>query len=167
MDWVVLSLFSSVIVSIIMILDKRLISVNIRRIEAYYAWLALSMLIISGFVYFIWGLGDNLNFNKILTAYGGGICWGIALVLFFLGIRVEEASRAAAIFQTFPLFVFVFAVVFLGEDLLLIQIIAMVFIVAGASMISVGRVSVKSLFRPSKALPLLVLASFFIGVGLD
>ncbi len=165
MDWAVLSLFGSITLSIIIILDKRLISVKIHRIEAYYAWLALSMLIISGFVYIIWGLGDNLTFTKIFTAYGSGLFWGTGLVLFFLGIKFEEASRAAAIFQTFPLFVFIFAIAFLGEDILLIQMIAIVSIVAGASIISVGKVSVSGILKPSKALPLLVLASFCVGVG--
>jgi len=165
LDWAILSLFSSITLSIIIILDKRLISVKIDRIEAYYAWLALSMLFISGFVYLIWGFGDNLNFTKLLTAYGGGLFWGAGLVLFFLGVKKEEASRAAAIFQTFPLFVFLFAVTFLGENILLIQMIAIVSIVVGAAMISLGKVSLKGIFKPSKALPLLVFASFFVGVG--
>ena len=85
--------------------------------------------------------------------------------MFFLGVKIEEASRAAAMFQTFPLFVFIFAIAFLGETVLLIQMIAIVSIVAGASMISLGKVSVRKFLKPSKALPLLVLGSFFVGTG--
>ncbi len=165
MNWATLALLSAVTISVVIILDKRLVSVNIRRSQAYYIWLVTALITLSTIIYLTVGIQDDLPASKVLIAYGAGLGWGMGLALFFIGVKLEEASRAAAIFQTFPIFVAIFAVIFLGESVGVGQGIAILNIVAGAYMISLRKLSFSAALRPSKALPLLLLASFSVGMG--
>jgi len=165
LDWALLAFLSSFIIATVVIIEKRLISVNINKFGGYYVWFATAQLIIAGLVYLIFGFPSTLQTSTMLTAYGAGVSYGIGASFFFLGIRMEEASRSIAILQTFPIFVTILAVNFLNEDISIPQQISIVVIVSGAYLISLKKLSLGAAFRPTKALPLLVLASFGIGLG--
>ena len=165
MNWAVLALLSACTLSVVVILDKRLLSVNIRNSQTYYAWLALSLVIFAALVYFVFGIQEDLSVRGTLTAFGAGAAWGVGLAFFFVGIKMEDASRAAAVFQTYPIFVAIFAGIFLDEAIGASRAVAILAIVAGAYMVSLRELSFGAALRPSKALPFLILASFSIGMG--
>ena len=165
MDWTAFALLSAVTFAVVSIIDKRLLSVNVKMIQAYYAWLGTALVTLSLLVLIVFGIHDELTLGRVLTAYGAGLSWGMGLVLTFIGVKWEEVSRATAIYQTFPIFVAIFAVIFLGETIGFGQGAAIGVIVLGAYLISLRKLSLGAAFRPSKALPLLVLASFLVGMG--
>ena len=75
-------------------------------------------------------IGDSLPHQ--VAALASGLSWGGALAMMFWGYKLEEASRASAIIHTFPVFVAVMAIIFLGETLIPWQWLAIVAVVAGA-----------------------------------
>ena len=86
--------------------------------------------------------------------------------MMFLGYKLEEASRASAIIHTFPVFVAVLAVVFLGETLASGQWVAILVVVAGAIIISVWGSRGGKIIRLNKAFPIQIGASMFTAAGL-
>ncbi len=136
MDWAVFAILSALTFVVVSIIDKRLLSVNIKVIQAYYVWLATALVTLSIVVYLTFGLQEDLPTQKVLIAYGAGLSWGMGLVFSFIGVNLEEVSRATAIYQTFSIFVVIFAVIFLGEAIGIGQGVAIGGIVAGAYLIS-------------------------------
>lgn len=61
-----------------------------------------------------------------------GIMWGLAAPLIITAIAREEISRAAPIFQSYPLLVVLLAVVFLGENLSQYEFFAVMLAIGGA-----------------------------------
>lgn len=165
LDWVAFSFMGAVMVAIVVILEKRLISVNIKRFRTFIIWVATAQLTNAALVYFIIGFPDDLQISTVITAYGAGLSYGIGAALFFIGMKLEEASRSIAIMQTYPIFVTILAVNFLGEQITFAQQLAIIIIVSGSYIISFKKPSLLSAFRPTKALPFLALSSFAIGVG--
>ncbi len=86
--------------------------------------------------------------------------------MMFWGYKLEEASRASAIIHTFPVFVAVLAVVFLGETLVAGQWAAIVVVVAGAFTISTWGSGGGRIIRLNRAFPILIGASLFTALGL-
>ena len=165
LDWTLFAILSAVTFGIVSVLDKLLLSVNIRVIQAYYAWLGIALLANSIVVYIIFGMQEQWIFSTTMIAYGAGLSWGMALVLSFYAIKYEEISRATAIYQTFPIFVAIFAVIFLGETIGIGRGIAIGTIVVGAYLISIKGITIAQALRPTKYLPILVLASLMVGIG--
>ena len=112
------------------------------------------------------GLPENAALDRLIAAGVSGLCWGGALGMMFLGYKLEEASRASAIIHTFPVFVAVLAVVFLGETLASGQWVAILVVVAGAIIISVWGSRGGKIIRLNKAFPILIGASMFTAAGL-
>jgi len=164
-DWPLLAILSAVTFGIVSILDKLLLSVNIKIIQAYYAWLGIALIINSFIIYMIFGIQEQLIFSTTLIAYGAGLSWGMALVFSFYAIKYEEISRATAIYQTFPIFVAILAVIFLGETIGITRGIAIGTIVLGAYLISIKGITITQALKPTKFLPILVLASLLVGIG--
>ena len=165
MDWTILAILSAVTFGIVSVLDKRLLSVNIKMVQAYYAWLGIALITLTIIVYIVFGIQEQLILSTTLIAYGAGLSWGMALVLSFYAIQYEEISRATAIYQTFPIFVAILAVIFLGETIGIARGIAIATIVVGAYLISIKGITITQALRPTKFLPILVLASLMVGIG--
>lgn len=102
----------------------------------------------------------------ILTALLAGILFIWALIGFFSGMRVGEASRVVpSTGAVSALFVFVFARLFLGEALGMREIAAFLFLVAGGILISL-RISKETIISFYKEEFLyILLASFFFGIS--
>lgn len=165
MDWIAFSFMGALMVAIVVILEKRLISVNIKNFRTFVIWVATAQLIMGALVYFVIGFPDELQIQTVITAYGSGLSYGIGASLFFLGMKLEEASRSIAIMQAYPIFVTILAVNFLGEQITFSQQLAIIIIVSGSYLISLRKLSFLAVFKPTKALPFLALASFAVGVG--
>jgi drug/metabolite transporter (DMT)-like permease len=117
-------------------------------------------------VLIIGGVPENAPGDALLMAIASGLCWGGALALMFWGYRFEEASRASAIIHTFPVFVAILAVIFLGEVMSPGQWLAIVVIVGGAFLISLRGSISKRVVQLNRAFPILVGASLFTALAL-
>ena len=120
--WV--ALLSAGTFGIVTVLDKRLASYNMPSLVAFYMGVMVSLVGYATVAIIITGIPQHLPPDRLISAIVSGLCWGGALAMMFWGYKLEEASRASAIIHTFPVFVAILAVLFLGETLGLSQWIA-------------------------------------------
>ena len=159
-----LALLSAAVFGLVTVTDKRLISVNMPNISSFYLIIALTLYVHTGLAIFMFGIPDGLPITHLLLAGIAGIFWGASLWTMFIGYRFEEASRASAVIHTFPVFVALLAVPFLGEILSITQWLAVLIVVVGAFFISL-RSSAGDLFTINKAFPILIAASFLTALA--
>ena len=65
-----------------------------------------------------------------------GLAWGVGLLILFYAVSKLEVSRVTTIAHTYPVFVTIIAVIFLGDEILPIQAFAILITVIGATMIA-------------------------------
>jgi drug/metabolite transporter (DMT)-like permease len=162
--WV--ALLSAGTFGIVTVLDKRLASYNMPSLVAFYMGVMVSLVGYATVAIIITGIPQHLPPDRLISAIVSGLCWGGALAMMFWGYKLEEASRASAIIHTFPVFVAILAVVFLGETLGFGQWIAIFIVVSGAITISLWGASDGRLIRFNKGLPVLLGASLFTALAL-
>ena len=162
--WV--ALLSAGTLGLVTVLDKRLASYSMPSLGAFYAGSCIPLLVIGGGVLAIDGLPAGSDMVRVLTAALSGLLWGGALSMMFWGYKLEEASRASAIIHTFPVFVAILGVMFLGETLSAGQWAAIVTVVAGASTISLWGSGGGMFIRLNRSLPILLGASALTALGL-
>ena len=133
---------------------------------AFYMGVMISLVGYATVTIIITGIPEYLPTDRLLAAIASGLCWGGALAMMFWGYKLEEASRASAIIHTFPVFVAILAVLFLGETLGLSQWIAIFVVVSGAITISLWGASNGRIIRFNKGLPVLLGASLFTALAL-
>ena len=165
-SYVWVALLSAGIFGMVTVLDKRLASYDMPSLPAFYMGVIISLLSYATISLVLTGLPENAHIGRLIAAAISGLCWGGALGMMFWGYKLEEASRASAIIHTFPVFVAVLAVVFLGETLVAGQWAAIVVVVAGAFTISTWGSGGGRIIRLNRAFPILIGASLFTALGL-
>jgi len=164
MYWILAALGSSAIFGWMNIADRILLSRHFPIVSVFFIWEGIFLASSGTTVLLIAGIPDSGE--GILLAYLSGLIWGAGLMCVFLGFRIEEASRAVAIYQTFPVFVAILALIFLDEMLNAGQWVGILAVVVGAVIISFRGSLTSGLLRFNRALPVLVASSFLIAVGL-
>lgn len=163
--WMFLALVNAAAYAGIAVIDKRLIDKYMPNMSAFYVCIGTSVLI-SGLIFLgISGLPQGAHLDRVLVAGASGLAWGFALALLFLGYKLQEVSRASAMVFTFPVFVALFAMAFLGEKLVPLQWIAIGVVVTGAALISMTGTANTGWTKLTKILPVLLGASLMIATG--
>ena len=133
-------------------------------LPSYYVWVGFAMLIYGVVFMGIGGVPETSHLWHTIMAGLSGLAWGLALAMMFLGYKLQEVSRASAMVFTFPVFVALFAVVFMGESLVPLQWAAIVVVVSGGVLISItGPATSRSKF--TKIIPVLLCAALLIATG--
>ena len=159
-----LALLSASIFGLVTVSDKRLISVNMPDLSSFYMIIVFSLYGHTVLAIGMFGIPELMPLGHFLMAGLAGLFWGASLCTMFIGYRFEEASRASAVIHTFPVFVALLAMPFLGEILSIVQWVAILIVVIGAFFISFRNVD-GNLFTLSKAFPILVAASIFTALA--
>ena len=162
--WVALT--SASILGLVTVLDKRLASYNLPSLPSFYAGVSVSLFGYGTLALALTGIPADASTGALILSGVSGLCWGGALAMMFWGYKLEEVSRCSAIIHTFPVFVAIMGVAFLGETLSLGQWAGILVVVSGAFLISVwgsrGGVGI----RFNRALPILLGASGLTALGL-
>ena len=162
--WVALS--SAGILGFVTVLDKRLASYNMPSLPAFYAGVSVSLLAYGTIALVVTGIPSDVSIKALAYGAVSGLCWGGALAMMFWGYKLEEVSRCSAIIHTFPVFVAVMGVAFLGETLSVGQWVGIFTVVGGAFLISIWGTRGGIVIRFNRALPILICASILTALGL-
>lgn len=135
LSWVLPAIASPFVYALVSIGDKWILSTLKLRIESFNQFVGGTQLIIALAILVILGLPDA-PFESIASAFGGGMIWGLALILLFWTLRSEEIGRVVPVSQTSPVFAAILGVVFLGEHLAWWGWLAVLLVVAGAAIVS-------------------------------
>ena len=148
----------------IAVIDKRLIDRYMPSLPSYYVWVGFAMAIYGVVFMAIGGVPDTSHLWHTTVAGLSGLAWGAALAMMFLGYKLQEVSRATAMVFTFPVYVALFAVVFMGESLVPLQWVAIVVVVFGGVLISMtGPATGRA--KLTKIIPVLLCAALLIATG--
>ena len=163
--WVLLALGSAVCFGFVSVVDKRLLYHHLPGVSVLYLWIALVLTVYAAAVLAATGIPEGVATPPLAVALASGLATGVGLALMFLGLKLEEASRAIAITQIYPVFVAVLAVLFLGETLAPLQWAAIGLVVLGAMLISLRGDAPGGALRPTRGTPVLVGGGFGLGLG--
>ena len=115
--WIFLALLSSAIFAAVAVIDKRLIDRYVQSLPSYYVWIGITVLFY-GILFLVLAGGPDMDHPwHTMVAALSGVAWGGATAMVFLGYKLQEVTRASAMVFTFPVFVAIFAVLFMGESL--------------------------------------------------
>jgi drug/metabolite transporter (DMT)-like permease len=138
MTWFYLALIGPILWSIVNHLDKYLIEKYFknRGIGSLIIFSTLIGFFIAPIIYIIHPeVWDISMMNKLLMVFVEGLNV-FALWLYFKSLRKDEASVVIPFFQLIPVFGYVFGYIMLGEVLTTYQLLAIVLIIFGVSIIS-------------------------------
>ena len=105
-------------------------------LPSYYVWIGFTVLFYGILFFVIAGGPDTDHPWHTVVAGLSGMAWGGATAMVFLGYKLQEVTRASAMVFTFPVFVAIFAVLFLGESLMPLQWAAIAVVVMGGVLVS-------------------------------
>lgn len=162
MDWLALSILSSVFFALSNVIDKQIVGRYLRDPKAcvflavcFDTIYALLIAVATGFV-----LQPSRYF---LAALLSGIVYVVEVMIYFFSIKHENVSMVIAILMSSPLYTLLLAVLFLGERVTVAQAAGILLVVAGSMVVSVrkgeGRHTVSGMLLPS------VVASFLLGAS--
>ena len=114
-------------------------------------FLGLVIGFISGFRY----LGESQTVLMLMA----GIFLIFYLIPYYKALKLDDVSRVAPLFQFIPVFTLILSTVFLKETLSTRQTVGLVLVVVAGIILSAERLESK-LFRPRKAMWLMILSSF-------
>lgn len=162
MDWLALSILSTVFFALSNVIDKQIVGRYLRDPKAcvflavcFDTLYALLIAVATGFV-----LQPSRYF---LAAALSGIVYVVEVMIYFFSIKNENVSMVIAILMSSPLYTLLLAVLFLGERVTVAQAAGIFLVVAGSIVVSVrkgeGRHTVSGMLLPS------VVASFLLGAS--
>ena len=154
MNWIILTFISIILLSIVNIIDKYIISKELKDpiMDTFFSTLILTILFIS--IALI--KGTIIFDSKIVTlSILAGLAHSGAILLYFSTLKKMEVSRFVPILSFTPIFVVIYASIFFNEIFSLSTYIGFFFIVLGSFIISLK--NIKSIFSINKAI--------YIGLG--
>ena len=134
--WALFALASAGVFASVNIIDKRLLARHLPGVQVLYLWIAFEVSLLAVGLLGITGIPVGVSGYRVLVTFLSGLAIGGGLALLFVGLKQQEASRATALFQTYPVFVAVLAAVFLMEKLDLVQWLAIGLVAFGGLLIS-------------------------------
>ena len=163
--WALVALASATCFAGVSLFDKHILDRRLPSVISLYTWIALSSVVYVGIVLGVTGIPWDAPADKLLIAFLSGVSLGVGLAFLFFGLKLEEASRATAITQVYPVYVALLAVVFLDESLNPVQWVAILLVVFGAMPVSLRGGSGRVLPRWGPGLPFLLATGIGQGVG--
>ncbi len=146
-------------------MDSHLISKRLPSFQAFMAPIGVVHSAVGVVIFTINWIPAGTDGTTVLIAFASGIIRVGGAMAMLRTLRSEEVSRVMPVVNTFPIFVAILAVPFLGETLGWLQWLAIFMTVAGAMMISVHRRSHGHGVRLRRSFARLVIASLLFGIA--
>jgi len=135
MTWVIYSLIAAIATAVIGILDKMVLAKWMTKPTG--SFFVFSVIETASGVIALALLGwPRLNGGQMSIALLSGAAFAAASLCYFEAVKVEEISRVGPLFSLSPIFVAVFAAVFLGEVFTVRQYLGVLLLTGGAFLLS-------------------------------
>ena len=116
-------------------------------------------------LFYLVPLPEGIGILPVLVAVVSGIFRTIAVTIILYNLQREEVSRVIPVVYTYPIFVAIIAVLFMGETLGYLQWLAIIIVVAGAVMVSVRQSPTGSTTWLGRSFLILCGSSLFMAVA--
>ena len=164
MDWIALSLLSGISFSAYSIIQKRAFLRRMSGVFAFGFWGALLHLVLAVFILTVNPLPTAWFSAPVLAMLGAGLLNVGINILINRVVQQEDVTRIVPVVDSYPMFVAVMAVVFLGEGLTPVKWLAILLVVCGVLVASWHQALPGSKVRLGGPLFLLLAASLGIAV---
>lgn len=138
MGWVFAALGSATVFAFVSVIDKRILSAHVSGFVGFSVIVGALQFVMIVVAFLIGGWQEASTYAIFLSALSGTF-WGLGLFAFFYGLKILDVTRAVPVFHTFPVFVAAFSVLFMGEQLNWLHWLAILAIVGGAGLVTVGQ----------------------------
>lgn len=160
MKWLIFALLAYLFWAVCNIIGKVLLTKHVRNSLVYVIFVGIAGLLPLLSIPFKSLVIPPAQF--LITTLITGMLYIYALIPYFQALSIEEVSRVIPLWRFTPLFVLIFSIGFVGEQLGFYEIIAFFLLLFGGILISVKRL--KETFKLSKALYFMMFSSFLLGI---
>ena len=136
MNWASIAILSAAAFAVVNIVDSHLLSKRMPSLRALLLLIGCFQLFYGLLIFWIFPLPAGIGVLPVLVAVASGIFRAAAATIMLYSLRREDVSRVIPVIYTYPIFVAIIAVLFLGETLAYLQWLAIIIVVAGAVMVS-------------------------------
>ena len=165
MTWLAVAIAAAAVTAFVSITDSHLIAKRLPSFQSFLAPIGLVHGVVGITIFSANAVPAGTDTSTVLIAIASGIIRISGALIMLRTLRSEEVSRVMPVANTFPIFVAILAVPFLGEALGWLQWLAIFITVAGAMLISFQRQSGGGGVRLRKSFVSLVVASLFFGIA--
>ncbi|MBT4870425.1 MAG: DMT family transporter [Candidatus Diapherotrites archaeon] len=159
MFWFYFSLIAVILYASVNIVDKNLISDIFKRPNTQMIISGIIQIFIGTIGVLVWGF-ESASLLVIIFAMLGGVGAFFGGWFYFLALSKEEVSRTIPLLNLIPIWVLIFATIFLGEVLTQIQYFGILILVIGAALISIKKGTKYTL---TLGVPVMVISTLFYG----
>ena len=165
MDWLIFALASASTFGTVTVLDKMLISHHVPNAKTFIVMVGIAQLSIALLIYPL-TVNSSFTTTSISLSLLSGIVSGTYLIIMFSILASQEVSRVVPVVSTYPVFVALLALVFLGESVTGLAWVGILTTVVGAALVSLGPSKNPNMTKGTiSALFLLLLASLAFGLS--
>jgi drug/metabolite transporter (DMT)-like permease len=132
-------MLSAAILGVVNIIDSHLLSKRMPGLWAFLLPVGIVHLIYGVLLFALFPLSQGVGTWPVMAAVGSGILRTGAVIIMLDSLRREEVARVIPVVYTYPIFVAIMAVPLLGESLNYLEWLAIIIVVLGAVMVSVGQ----------------------------
>jgi uncharacterized membrane protein len=137
LDWITIALIGSAVSGIVNIFDKTVIYKYANTPRTLPLMIGIAQTTVGVVILGAVQVPATATITLIFWALFSGFLWGVSAQFLMYVLYTEEVSRTVPVFQSFPIFTAIFAFFFLGENLGIYEWLAILAVVAGATIISV------------------------------
>ncbi len=134
--WLIFTLASAILFSITNIIEKHVISDELKDSKLSISIYGISYFVI-GLVMLIIAKTDIILNASFAIAISAGISMGLARWLYYKSLKREEVSRVIPLYLITPLFVLILGIIFLNETFTLQKYLGIFLLILGAMSISI------------------------------
>ena len=165
MDWLIVTLISSLFLGLINISDKVVLTRYIQNPLTLILLIGIIDAIVGFFMLGFSGIPSEANLFNNLAAISSGAFIAFGVILLQRTLYTEEVSRVVPIINSSPIFAALLALFILSESINVIQWIGIIIAVLGSIMISLKLDNDTSKLFLNKSFYPLMLSAFFFGAA--
>jgi bacterial/archaeal transporter family protein len=164
-NWILLALGSTLIAAFVNLLDSHIMTKRISDWRAYVLVCDLFILPVSLVGLAVFPLPGGIIGPPLLALLGASVASTVASILILKAMQREDISRISPLTSTSPVFVAVFAMLFLSEAISVKQWLAIAAVVTGVIAFSVKWAEDGPIKFHARPVLMLSVASLFIAIG--
>lgn len=137
-DWLIFSLLSAVMAAFVAILGK----IGLKEVDSTLATTVRAGIMFSSLLLIALFSGKLKDFQQInskafLFIFLSGLAGALSWLFYFFALKIGQASKVAAIDRASLIFVFLFALIFLGEEFKIKNLVGILLILIGTVILSI------------------------------
>ena len=165
MNWASVAILSTATFAVVNTIDSHLLSKRMPGLRVFLLPVSIFHLIYGLLSFYLVPLPEGIGIWPVLVAVVSGVLRTIAVTIILYNLQREEVSRVIPVVYTYPIFVAIIAVLFMGEALGYLQWLAIIIVVTGAMIVSVRQSPSGSTIWLGKPLLLLFGSSLLLAMA--